>query len=82
MVRPEDNGTNYERLSLKSVVPRITVDPESRQITLYFETTSDIASDEPKLDLTIPLSVPTALALIGGLVDALQQIEPLGPSSL
>ena len=79
MVGPEDNGTNVERLSLASVVPRITVDPESRRLSLYFETTANVEAGELGLDLTIPLSVPTALALVSGLVDALKEIE--SPSS-
>ena len=77
MVGPEDNGTNVERLSLASVVPRITVDPESRRLSLYFETTANVEAGEPGLDLTIPLSVPQTLYLVSGLLDALQQIEPL-----
>ena len=79
MVGPEDNGTNVERLSLASVVPRITVDPESRRLSLYFETTANVEAGELGLDLTIPLSAPTALALVSGLVDALKEIE--SPSS-
>ena len=77
MVGPEGNGANVVRLSLKSVVPRITVDPESRRLSLYFETSANIEAGEPGLDLTIPLSVPTALALVSGILEALQQIEPL-----
>ena len=77
MVGPEGNGANVVRWSLKSVAPRITVDPESRQLSLYFETTANIEAGETGLDLTIPLSVPTALALVSGILEALQQIEPL-----
>ena len=73
----EGNGLNVEKVSLESVIPRVTVDPESRRLGLFFETSASPESDQPGLRLTLSLSVPEALYLMSGLLDALQKIEPL-----
>ena len=73
----EGNGLNVEKVSLEAVIPRVTVDPEARRLRLLFETSASPESDQPGLRLTLPLSVPEAFALMSGLLDALQKIEPL-----
>ena len=78
----EGNGLNVEHVSLESVIPRITVNPESREIQLFFETSVNPESDQPGLSLTLPLSVPQAFVLMASLLDALLLIEPLEPPSL
>ena len=73
----EGNGLNVEKVSLESVIPRVTVDPESRRLRLLFETSTSPESDQSGLRLTLSLSVPEAFYLMSGLLDALQKIEPL-----
>ena len=80
MVDTDGNGTNVERFLMASVTPRITVDPESRKVSLYFETTANVEAGVQGVDVTIPLSVPQTLHLLSGLLDALQLIEPLESS--
>ena len=71
----EGNGADILRLSIPSVMPAISVDPESRRLILKFQTVADVAGGQMGGDIELPMAAADALRLCVGVLDALIAVE-------
>ena len=59
--------------------PRVRVNPDNQSLTVFFEAPPAPPEHPQGLELIAPLPLSAALALVAGLLEAVQEIERLRP---